>query len=168
VKTIQAEALTSEAFAAFGDVIEAGGVPVTINQGFAQRFADLAQIDVAAEGGRVSVSLFEGRPQKPPVSLKLVERHPLGSQLFYPLQNVDWIVIVAATPDTAALRAFRASGRQGINFARNVWHHPLLAPMPGSRFLIIDRQGPGKNLEEHWFAENDRPVLEVEASLPPP
>ncbi|CAN5437425.1 ureidoglycolate lyase [soil metagenome] len=157
---LRPEPLTAAAFAPFGDVVEAGSAPLTINQGFAQRFSDLAQIDVTAEGGAISISLFHGEPQAAPVSLKLVERHPLGSQLFYPLQDVAWIAIVAEAPEPGALRAFRTSGRQGVNFARNVWHHPLLAPVAGSRFLIIDRLGPGSNLEEHWFGEDERPVLE--------
>jgi len=53
--------------------------------------------------------------------------------------------------DLASYRAFTATGRQGINYARNVWHHPLLVLDADSRFLIIDRKGPGSNLEEVWL-----------------
>jgi ureidoglycolate lyase len=82
-----------------------------------------------------------------------MERHPLGSQMFYPLQDRPWLVLVAEdVQDMASYRAFTASGRQGVNYARNVWHHPLLALDPESRFLILDRKGPGNNLEEVWFA----------------
>jgi len=101
-------------------------------------------------------------PQPLPISLKLVERHPLGSQIFFPLQDQEWLVVVGDArdqPTPQSLRAFRAGGRQGINFARNVWHHPLLAPAPFGEFLIIDRKGPGSNLEEHWFPEGERPTL---------
>ena len=47
-----------------------------------------------------------------------------------------------------SFRAFRATGRQGINYARNTWHHPLLVLEAESRFLVVDRKGPGANLEE--------------------
>jgi ureidoglycolate lyase len=80
-----------------------------------------------------------------------MERHPLGSQIFYPLQDEPWLVLVCTNPrDPASYRAFKASGRQGINYARNAWHHPLLVLKP-QRFFVVDRKGPGNNLEELWL-----------------
>jgi len=159
------EPLTRESFARFGDVIEAGGRDhITINQGFAERFNDLAKIDTANGGGETTISIARGTPLPLPIAVKLVERHPLGSQIFFPLQDRDWLIVVADAedrPTPRSLRAFRASGRQGINFARNVWHHPLIMPAPAAEFLIIDRKGPGNNLEEHWFAESERPILQA-------
>ena len=56
-----------------------------------------------------------------------MERHPLGSQIFHPLQDRPWLVVVCADPlDAGSYRAFHATGLQGINYGRNVWHHPLL------------------------------------------
>jgi ureidoglycolate lyase len=145
--------LTREAFRPFGDVIDMDGAsPIVINQGFAERFNDLAFVDVAAEGGVTNVSLFLGTPRTAPIEIRLMERHPLGSQLFFPLQDRPWLVLVAEdVHDADSYRAFRASGRQGVNYARNVWHHPLLVLDPGSRFLIVDRKGAGNNLEEVWL-----------------
>lgn len=145
--------LTREAFRPFGDVVEMeGSAPLTINQGFALRFNDLASIDVTSEGGATNVSLFLGTPRPVPIEIKLMERHPLGSQLFFPLQDRPWLVLVAEdVHDPRSYRAFRAGGRQGVNYARNVWHHPLLVLDPESRFLIVDRKGPGNNLEEVWL-----------------
>ncbi len=145
------EPLTKAAFAPFGDVIESDGARhFPINQGFAERFHDLATID--AEGGQAIISLCTAEPRPLPIEIKLMERHPLGSQAFIPLQDRDWLVVVASDPLTpASLRAFRATGRQGVHYGRNVWHHPLLVLDPGSRFLIADRKGPGTNLEEGWF-----------------
>jgi len=148
-------ALTSEAFAPFGDVIaieDASHFP--INQGFAERYNDLAQVDVGTEYGEVNVSIVTAEPRPYPIDIRLMERHPLGSQIFYPLQDRDWLVVVAEKlTDIASFRAFRATGRQGVNYARNVWHHPLLVVEPTSRFLVVDRKGPGNNLEEVWFDE---------------
>ncbi|MCA3575357.1 MAG: ureidoglycolate lyase [Aestuariivirga sp.] len=145
--------LTREAFRPFGDVIEMeASAPLTINQGFALRFNDLAHVDVAAEDGATNVSLFLGTPRPVPIEIKIMERHPLGSQLFFPLQDRPWLVLVAEdVHDPRSYRAFRAGGRQGVNYARNVWHHPLLVLDPESRFLIVDRKGPGNNLEEVWL-----------------
>ena len=83
-----------------------------------------------------------------------MERHPLGSQIFYPLQDRPWLVVVCGDPkDRTSFRAFSATGRQGINYARNAWHHPLLVLDAESRFLVVDRKGPGANLEEAQIDE---------------
>ena len=84
-----------------------------------------------------------------PITVQMLERHPLGSQAFIPLQRQDYVVVVVAkTPEASELRGFLARGEQGVNYRRNVWHHPLLALEDESRFLVIDRGGPGNNLEE--------------------
>jgi ureidoglycolate lyase len=148
-------ALTSEDFAPFGDVVaieDARHYP--INQGFAERYNDLAQVDVAAERGEVNLSIVTAEPRPFPIDIRLMERHPLGSQIFYPLQDHDWLVVVAEDlTDIASFQAFRATGRQGVNYSRNTWHHPLLVLESASRFLVVDRKGPGNNLEEVWFDE---------------
>lgn len=145
--------LTRESFRPFGEVIEAEGTSaITINQGFTVRFNDLAHVDVEHESGSMCISVFLGQPRPQPVAIRLMERHPLGSQLFMPMQDRPWLVLVAGdVNDPASYRAFTASGRQGVNYARNVWHHPLLVFDADSRFLVIDRKGPGNNLEEVWF-----------------
>jgi ureidoglycolate lyase len=150
------EPLTRETFQPYGEVIEAGGGERrVINAGYAVRWHDLARLDLAAEGGAAVASVFEAIPRPAPVTIAMMERHPLGTQAFVPMEDRDWFVVVAA-PDapltSPTLRAFRASGRQGVNYRRNVWHHPLLVAAP-QRFLVIDRDGPGDNL--------------VEAALPP-
>ena len=149
--------LTREGFKPFGDVIEMeGSAHYTINQGFTERFNDLCLVDVAAEGGTTNVSLFLGQPRPAPIAIKLMERHPLGSQAFLPLQDRPWLVLVAEdVHDHSSYRAFTAPGQQGVNYARNVWHHPLLVMDAGSRFLIIDRKGPGNNLDEVCLGDGE-------------
>ena len=148
--------LTKQAFARFGDVVETdGAAPIEINQGFARRVNDLANIDVTSGGAAVNISLFDARPRPSPIAIALMERHPLGTQLFMPLQDKPWLVLVCTDPhDATSYRAFTASGRQGVNYARNVWHHPLLTLSEGQRFLVVDRIS-ADNLEEVWL---DQPL----------
>jgi ureidoglycolate lyase len=151
MRDLTPEPLTAEAFAPFGDVIEAGerAEQIAINYGMTTRFNDLARIDVAEDGGHPIVSIFRGRPLDPPI-LKVFERHPLGSQSFSPLQGRPFLVAVAPPGafDPAAIRVFRAGPHQGVNYAKGVWHHFLL-PLEGeSDFLVIDRAGPSANLDE--------------------
>jgi ureidoglycolate lyase len=152
--------LTAEAFAPFGDVIEVSDrvQRIEVNYGAADRFHDLAGIDVAEGGGRAAVSLFRARPLPAPLTLAVMERHPLASQAFVPLQGRPYLVAVAPAGelDPAAIRVFRTEGSQGVNYARGVWHHFLLALEAESLFLVIDREGPGENLDEVWLPEDQR------------
>lgn len=150
MKLLRPEPLTKAAFAVFGDVIETGDhTPLHINQGFALRFDNLATINVSAEGGKAKTSLFIANPRPCPIAINLMERHPLGSQLFYPLQDRPWLVLVCENPfDTKTFRTFAATGQQGVNYHRNTWHFPLLVFNQESRFIVVDRVGPGNNLEE--------------------
>ncbi len=151
MRTLHPEPLTAAAFAPFGDVIElAGARQMPINAGTTIRFHDLAQVDVLAEGGRPLINLFRAQPRDVPVRLSLMERHPLGSQAFLPLAEAPYLVVVAEDDHgkPGALRAFVSSGWQGVNYARNAWHHPLLALGDVRDFIVVDRGGAGVNLEE--------------------
>jgi ureidoglycolate lyase len=156
MRTLRPEPLTAAAFAPFGDVIElAGARQIPINAGTTTRFHDLAAVDVLAEGGRTLINLFRALPRAEPVRLSLMERHPLGSQAFLPLANAPYLVVVAEDDAgrPGALRAFISNGWQGVNYARNVWHHPLLALGEVRDFIVVDRGGEGVNLEEFPLGE---------------
>jgi ureidoglycolate lyase len=161
LRTLLIEPLTRAAFAPFGDVVEAADHPtITINQGFAERVNGLAKVETAGTGAVVNISLFKALKRPFPIEIKMMERHPLGSQLFYPLQDTEWLIVVCTDPrETESYRAFRATGRQGVNYAANVWHHPLLALSDNERFFVVDRGDasatPANNLEEVWLDEAD-------------
>ena len=143
--------LTAEAFAAFGDVIEArSGMVININQGTSQRFHDLARVDVASGEGHPLVNIFRASPYPEPLTLSMMEKHPLGSQLFMPLQDHAYLVAVAQASDQVSagdITVFSASGNQGVNFRPGIWHHPLLV-LAQQDFLVVDRGGKGDNLFE--------------------
>ncbi len=147
---IIAAPLTATAFAPYGDVIEAVGEPdFMINAGKCGRFHDLAHTDFA--DGRAGISLAHGTPYEMPLRLGMIERHPLGSQMFMPLNDAPFLVVVSDGPE-ATPKAFITNGAQGVNYHRGTWHGvltPLNAPQP---FLIVDYIGTGNNLEEHHFA----------------
>jgi ureidoglycolate lyase len=157
MKTLAIEPLTRDAFAPFGDVIElAGAKQIPINLGTTIRYHDLAQVDVADEGGRPLVNLFRGQPRTLPFEVRMLERHPLGSQAFVPLNDKPYLVVVAPAGvlDPARIRAFVTSGWQGVNYAKGVWHHPLIALGDVSDFIVVDRGGDGLNLNEQDLTES--------------
>lgn len=159
---VPVEPLEAHAFAPFGDVIEAGGGARhwTINEGFAERYDDLARLDTLRDGGRPVLSLFRARPRTLPLQLRLVERHLLGSQAFMPLMSQRFLVVVAAAgaaPDAKELRCFLTRPGQGVNYAAGTWHHPLIALDEGGDFLVIDRGGShaAEDCEEHALLESE-------------
>lgn len=148
--------ISKAAFGPFGDVIEtAGAEKRLINQGSTERFHDLAGIDVASGGGRAIVSLFRGQPFAPPISISMMECHPLGSQLFYPVSGRPFLAVVA--PDEGGSPgepvAFLCPPGTGVNYAKNTWHHPLLSLGEVSDFIVVDRDGPGNNLQEYDYPD---------------
>jgi ureidoglycolate lyase len=154
------EPLEAHAFAPFGEVIEAAGAARrwTINEGFAERFDDLARIDTLGQQGRPVLSVFRARPRTLPLQLRLVERHLLGSQAFVPMGSQRFLVVVAAAgpgPLATQLRCFLSAPGQGVNYAAGTWHHPLIALDAGGDFLVIDRRGPGdrEDCEERSLLE---------------
>ena len=58
------------------------------------------------------------------------------------------VVAAGERPGTDGLRLFRARGDQGVQYARGAWHHPLLVLVEQQDFLVVDRRGPGENLDE--------------------
>ena len=156
-RTLDLQPLTADAFAPFGDVIEARGAPRKINQGHALRFHDLAALDCEEQDGRTVVSLFRSTPPTFPFAIRTMEHHPLASQAFMPLSERPYLVIVAPAGrfDVSKVMGFLAGAHQGVNLRRGVWHHFNLALGAESEFLVIDRDGPGRNLEEVFLPDNE-------------
>ena len=148
MKILTPEPLTAEAFAPFGKVIETDPeTAIEINSGFTTRYHALAKVAVG-EGDAI-ISIFDGRPR--PLEIDMLERHPLGSQAFIPLERRKWLSVVADEPDADACRAFLCEGHQGVQYATGVWHFPLLVLEIPQQFLVVDRIGEGDNLEEVYL-----------------
>lgn len=156
------EPLTREAFAPFGQVIVADETAhhYPINNGMTERYHDLARVELGGVHARPLISIFRGQPYTLPLTLKLLERHPLGSQAFYPLSPRPFLSIVA--PDESGVpgrpRAFLVPPHHGVNIAINTWHGVLTPLDEAADFLVVDRGGDGSNLEEYVL---DPPYLVV-------
>lgn len=162
---LEIQPLTKSAFALFGEVIEADSAKMRfINVGNTERFHALAAPEVVGEGARVIINLFRGQPRGFPYDVGMMERHPFGSQSFSPISGRPFLVVVSEDEGGRPGRpqAFLARGDQGVNYRRNVWHHPLMALGEPSDFLVVDRDGPGNNLEEFFF---DEPFIIKEPGL---
>lgn len=153
--------LTAENFQGFGDVIdtESAQTQYLINGGTTTRFHDLVDVQVTPYNkapARSGISIFRGDARVFPLDILMLERHPLGSQAFFPLNQRPYLVVVAPaldqeSPDVENIKVFWASASQGVNYAQGTWHHPLIALDAVSDFLVVDRIGSGPNCDEYEF-----------------
>ncbi|MDH1927740.1 ureidoglycolate lyase [Pseudomonas sp. GD03696] len=163
MRTLMIEPLTKEAFAQFGDVIETDDSDhFMINNGSTMRFHKLATVETAEPEDKAIISIFRADAQDMPLTVRMLERHPLGSQAFIPLLGNPFLIVVAPVGDapvSGLVRAFRSNGRQGVNYHRGVWHHPVLTIEKRDDFLVVDRSGSGNNCDEHYFTEEQMLIL---------
>ncbi|MCH7307216.1 ureidoglycolate lyase [Acinetobacter sp. NIPH 1852] len=160
-KNIQIQPLTQESFSAFGDVIEKDNHDFfPINQGLTERYHALSLAQVSGENAAVGMSIFHNLcATEAPFKIDMLECHPCGSQSFIPLQQQQFIIIVAlpldqTQPDEQQIFAFLSNGKQGITYRQGVWHHPLITLEANSDFLVVDRIGGGQNCDVYHLTQS--------------
>lgn len=147
-------ALTKDAFAAYGDVIEPDPSKMRlINNGTTERHHGLAEPVVVGSSERLIFNIFRGQARSFPHPIDMMERHPFGSQSFVPLSGRPFLLAVADDENGRPGRpkVFLAQPHQGVNYFAGTWHHPLMALGAVSDFLVVDRDNTAANLEEFFF-----------------
>ena len=148
-------------FVEFGDIISTNDInPIDINAGYAKRFDDLAELNTLEDGGKTVVSIFSALKRTFPMTIDMMEKHPLGSQAFIPMKETTFLAFVAPTgesPDINKIQAFIIPPKTGINYKPGIWHFPLIST-EDTNFLVIDRKGKGENLIIHKF-EKEKIIL---------
>jgi len=148
-KIIIPNKITKDNFSSFGDIISTKDVkPININEGYAKRFDDLADIDISNDEGKAIVSIFSALKRNFPMKIDMMEKHPLGSQAFIPMKETTFLVLVAPQgdkPDINMIKSFIVPPGIGINYKPGIWHFPLISTVD-MNFLVVDRKGPGNNL----------------------
>lgn len=127
VTTIQAETLTREAFAPFGDILSKDGLerlPIDIYGDRANVYVPSAfESDQPTEFLLTHCRLREFR-------VIFMERHVELTQSFIPLRGDPFLIVVAppgceevdGMPAFDVIRAFIVAGSCGINLKRGTWH----------------------------------------------
>ena len=141
-------------FNTYGDLISTDDIsPIDINAGYAKRFDNLANLNTSKDGGKAIVSIFSALKRTFPMKIDMMEKHPLGSQAFIPMEKTTFIVFVAPKgkkPDVNKIKSFIIPKQTGINYKPGIWHFPLISNK-NMNFLVIDRKGRGNNLVIHNF-----------------
>lgn len=142
--------LTAAAFSAYGEVVSTANAQkvLSVNDGRAQRYTRMATQRSLASELKQEFSLYRLSPSRLPVEASYFERHPLSTQLFYPLCSARYLVLVCPAlangmPDAARAQAWLAEPGVGINYHAGVWHYPLVALDEGGDFLMLMAEGAG-------------------------
>jgi allantoicase len=170
-KALPALPLTHEAFSPFGQVIQAyedNAAPRSVkitpaNFNTATKYHKLALTTSSypsESNASTGISVYRCQPvdvSSGSVPIKVLERHPHTNQAFVPMGNrqgdVRYLVVVALSssdgqPDLGTLRAFVATGAQGIMYNTGVWHQPMTVLNQELDLTCIETQiGDGSALD---------------------
>ena len=156
--------INKENFSVFGDLITSNDIdPIDINAGYAKRYDNLANISTEKDGGKTIVSIFSALKRSFPMTIDMMEKHPLGSQAFIPMKETTFLCFVAPPgdkPDITKIQTFVIPPKMGINYKPGIWHFPLIST-EDTNFLVVDRKGNGENLIIYNF-NKEKIILEYE------
>lgn len=174
--------LTPEAFAPFGQVVQAYGDPTRApkgtrttpaNGGSATKFHKLALIEASYPSGlgaTTGISVYRCNPSRGrTMELKNLERHRFTNQAFIPMGQSSgdsgdsgrgYIVVVAQSggdqkPDMQTLKGFIASSMQGIVYGKAIWHQPMTVLDRVMDFACVETQIGDGNAEDCEIVDLD-------------
>ncbi len=126
---LNAQPMTRENFAPFGEIINARG-----------------SVELNLDGGSPSVAMQTVEPR--PLTFDFLGRHRRTEQVFAPLGNRPSIIAVALAdtttpdvPDTQKMAAFVVDGSCAFKLHRGTWHTSAFPLNENATFLVIDREG---------------------------
>jgi len=149
---LRAEALSAEAFAPFGFVMDAP------DDG--RRNGPRVVIADARQGAGVGATLIQLTAGASPRRVTQVERHPHSQQFFLHLGGGRLSLVVmpatpAGAPDVAAARAFVAAPGQAFGYHPGVWHAGVAAlSNPATVASLLSRDGTAGDVTEVALARH--------------
>jgi ureidoglycolate lyase len=154
---IQAVALDPALYRPYGEVIAAAGAARAANAGTAQRFNNVAALENLRPGAAPNLCVFRVQPAAAnPFPVRMLERHRHSTQAFMPMAASRYLVVVCGggeAPDLSTLKAFIASGSQGVTYKPGTWHHPLIALDRQTDFAcLVYEDGGAGDCDEHELA----------------
>ena len=160
-KIIKPVKISRSNFSSYGDLISTDDInPMNINEGYAKRFDNLANLDTSKDSGKTIVSIFSALKRTFPMKIHMMEKHPLGTQAFIPMKETTFLAFVAPSgesPEIDKIQSFVIPPKRGINYKPGIWHFPLIST-ENINYLVIDRKGSGDNLIIHKF-EKEKIIL---------
>ncbi|MDE0942118.1 MAG: ureidoglycolate lyase [Alphaproteobacteria bacterium] len=152
MRELKAEPIDQAAFEPYGQTLSDPGV--------GNRTDYAAQLSNGRADANINLAVVRANPPKAlPIDVVKMERHPLSSQAFMPLDCDRYLVIVAkpqdndggmdGPPDLSTLRAFTVPGDVGINYNAGTWHFPLTSLDRSATFALLMYMDGGPQ-DEDW------------------
>ena len=145
-------------FAVYGDLITTDDInPIDINAGYAKRFDNLANLNTTKDDGKTIVSIFSALKRTFPMTVDMMEKHPLGTQAFIPMKETTFLTLVAPEGkklEMDKIESFVVPKGKGVNYKTGIWHFPLIST-EDMDFLVVDRKGSGENLIIENLSQED-------------
>ena len=148
VVKIKAEPLTAEAYAPFGQIVDASTTPLHCSEG--EYTARLMTLEPA------------------PTRVKHINRHPEHIQLFVPLDNAPMLLVVAPAHvsgeafDPESVRAFVNDGSKAFTFGLNTWHIAPRGLRDGAQVINVQGSKYQELTELIDFEQLTGAIVEIE------
>ena len=142
MNNISIEQIDTNIFSKFGNIIEKKNASElrSINQGTTTRYHNISELDLESKNGNSGISIFSGLPRDLPIEIKILEKHPVASQSFLPIQNYDWLIVVCdeknEVPDLSTLICFHVNGDTGITYNKTYYEDRDLVPSEDLMFKL--------------------------------
>ena len=153
------EKISNSNFFEFGDFINPYDKKAEdLNPNTTKSYFDLANIEILGEDNKARLNLFDAKKRKFPLMIDMLEQHPFSSQVFLPLSDSPFFVIVcpaAIEPDLNNLKIFKIENGNGVNFKPQVWHFPLIS-INNAKFITVDKKNANNNLEIYNFTKEEK------------
>jgi ureidoglycolate lyase len=160
-RVLRLEPLTAAAFAPFGEIVTIEGKHATpVNEGRALRYDKLVNLANRTEASVPELSIYHVAASSLPVAVDLFEQHPHSGQVFLPMINGRFLVIVAPDrdrkPDRDGARAFMPDPGIGVHYKPGIWHVPMTAVGADMLLAMLMWEGRETPTIEHRLSD---PIL---------
>lgn len=154
-------------FSPYGDLISLENLKdsgVSANQGSALRINHVTNfVNLRPDSAKANVAVFQCEPRSLPFEVCLLEKHPLSTQIFIPMNAKRYFVIVAhgeEKPDFGTMKIFMLTGTDAISYKPGVWHHPMIAVTTPIDFVcFVHEDDTSEDCIEYFFTEEEKFLL---------
>lgn len=157
---MQIKKISKENFSNYGELISINNNEPE-NAQTPQFHFDLARIEVLGNNSDARLNIIKTTKKNFPLKIDMMEMHPFSSQVFLPMSETDFIVLVAPIdkkPDLDKIEVFKISKGDGINIKSSIWHFPLISTQ-NAQFITIDKKDAKTNIEIYNFIESEKFIL---------
>ncbi len=155
--------LTAEAFAPFGQVIQARVAAIGLR-------ARVAALENRRPAAVPHLAVTRLAPTALPVRATALERHPFSSQTFVQTDLSRYLVAVCPSgpdgePIVERLLALVADVTLGVNYAPGTWHHPMAILGRSGEYVVL-RWDDGSPVDAEWRDLPTPVLIEVPGDAP--